>query len=117
MHRKKPTLELTHTIYRPDGTRYKHQEEYTAKAGETYAFSNERQPLVLGNLNWTLNAPPYRVFKQPQKAQTVRPNLAGPKQSLQPLSAGPGPTGDEGFSSTESPINCAASVAIKTRNP
>ncbi|MCO7112107.1 hypothetical protein NIB75_04980 [Bacteroides uniformis] len=44
---EKATLELTHTIYRPDGTLLQTlKKNIQLKAGETYAFSNEATPVL-----------------------------------------------------------------------
>lgn len=59
---EKATLELTHTIYRPDGTLLQTlKKNIQLKAGETYAFSNETTPVLKPEL-WTPETPRlYRV--------------------------------------------------------
>lgn len=60
--KEKATLELTHTIYRPDGTLLQTlKKNIQLKAGETYAFSNEATPVLKPEL-WTPETPRlYRV--------------------------------------------------------
>lgn len=59
---QKATLELTHTIYQPDGTLLQTQKEnIQLKAGETYAFQAASFPIVNPQL-WTPETPNlYRV--------------------------------------------------------
>lgn len=60
--REKTTLELTHSIYQPDGILLQTQKKsIQLKSGETYAFRNETSPILQPQL-WTPETPNlYRI--------------------------------------------------------